>query len=293
MATAVRQERPDAEILHREPAWRRALQNRLAWVGIVGCVVVFFVAAFGPALVMQSPFSQSMLDRFAPPSAEYWLGTDEYGRDIFSRVVYATRVSVVISLASVLIGMAFGTVLGVIAGYRRGWVDRILMEFVNVLIAFPTIVLGILILVAVGGGVANMILALSLAFMPRFLRLARAETMAISEKSFIEAARACGASPWRIMFRYILPNVIGTAIVTAALWTATAIRAEAALSFLGLGVQPPNPSWGNLISDGLQYILTNPGQILYPSIAIVIAVLSFNMIGDALRDYFDPRINDR
>jgi len=277
----------------RQSALAKVFQNRLAYVGAIGCLIIALVAIFGPMLVPHSPFSQSMLNRFASPSVVHWFGTDGFGRDLFSRVIYATRVSVVISLASVLLGMVLGTVLGVIAGYRRGWVDWVAMEFVNLFLAFPTIVLGILILVAIGAGIANMVIALSLAFMPRFIRLARAETMAISEKAFVEAARACGASDWRIMFKYILPNVAGTAIITAALWTATAIRAEAALSFLGLGVQPPHPSWGNLISDGLQYILGNPGLIMYPSIAIIFAVLSFNMLGDALRDYFDPRLYDR
>ena len=293
MASEIQPRTADMDVLHSEGAWSRVLQNKLAWVGIIGCAIVFLVAAIGPWLVPHDPFAQSMLHRFSSSNATYWLGTDQFGRDIFSRVVYATRVSVAISLVSVLIGMALGTVLGVIAGHRRGWVDWVVMELVNLLIAFPTIVLGILVLVAIGGGVVNMIIALSLAFLPRFVRLARAETMAVAEKSFVEAARASGASDARIMFKYILPNVIGTAIVTAALWTATAIRAEAALSFLGLGVQPPNPSWGNLISDGLHYILSDPGLIVYPSIAIIVAVLSFNMLGDALRDYFDPRIHDR
>jgi peptide/nickel transport system permease protein len=277
----------------RESALSKVLQNRLAYVGAIGCAIIALVALFGPWLVPHDPLAQSMLDRFAPPSGTHWFGTDEFGRDIFSRIIYATRVSVMISLASVLIGMGLGTVIGVIAGYRRGWVDWLAMEFANLFLAFPTIVLGILVLVAIGSGIVNIVIALALAFLPRFIRLARAETLAVAEKAFVEAARAAGASDWRIMFKYILPNVTGTAIITAALWTATAIRAEAALSFLGLGVQPPYPSWGNLISNGLQYILSDPGLIIYPSIAIVFAVLSFNMLGDALRDYFDPRIQDR
>ena len=284
---------PSDAVPPRQSALAKVFRNRLAYVGAIGCVILALVAVFGPMLVPHSPLSQSMLNRFASPSAAHWFGTDEFGRDVFSRVVFATRISVVISLASVLVGMVLGTLLGVVAGYRRGWVDWVAMEIVNLFLAFPTIVLGILILVALGPGTVNMVIALAMAFMPRFIRLARAETMAIAEKAFVEAARACGASDTRIMLKYILPNVTGTAIITAALWTATAIRAEAALSFLGLGVQPPFPSWGNLISDGLQYILGDPALIIYPSLAIIFAVLSFNMLGDALRDYFDPRLHDR
>ena len=168
-----------------------------------------------------------------------------------------------------------------------------LTEFSNLLLAFPTIVLGILVLVALGSGVFNVVIALTIAFAPRFIRLVRAEVLTIKEKNFIEAARAAGASDLRIMFRYILPNVIGTAVVSAALWTATALRAEATLSFLGLGVQLPYPSWGNMTSEAILYIFGNATLVLWPCLAIVFAVVSFNLVGDALRDYLDPRLTDR
>lgn len=271
---------------------QRVFSNRLAYVGAIGCSLMILVAVLGPEVVPQGPFDQSMLERFEPPSSRHWLGTDEFGRDTLSRVVYATRISVLISLASVLIGMMTGTLIGIIAGYRRGWIDWVATEFANLFLAFPTIVLGILVLVSIGSGGTNIIIALSLAFAPRFIRLARAETMSIAERAMIESARASGASELRIMMRHILPNVLGTAVVSAALWTATAIRAEAALSFIGLGVQPPNPSWGNMISGGLIYILDSPALTVYPAIAIMIAVVSVNALGDALRDVFDPRIYD-
>ncbi len=274
-------------------AVRTTFDNPLSIAGGIGCLMLIVMAILGPLLAPHDPLDQSMLSRFAPSSAAHWLGTDEFGRDVFSRLLYAARASVGISLMSVFLGLAIGTLLGLIAGYRGGWVDVALTEFSNLLLAFPTIVLGILVLVALGSGVFNVVIALTIAFAPRFIRLVRAEVLTIKEKNFIEAARAAGASDLRIMFRYILPNVIGTAVVSAALWTATALRAEATLSFLGLGVQLPYPSWGNMTSEAILYIFGNATLVLWPCLAIVFAVVSFNLVGDALRDYLDPRLTDR
>lgn len=269
--------------------WKRVFKNKLAYFGAVGLLILLVTSLAGPALVPKDPVSQSLLYRLEGPSAEHWLGTDEYGRDVLARIVYATRVSVGIALMTILLSLAAGTALGIIAGYKGGKVDAVITEFANVFLAFPTVVMGILVLVAIGPGVTNVIISLSIAFTPRFIRLARASTVAIKELTFTEAARAAGASDWRIMVKHVLPNAISSSIVSGALWTATVIRAESALSFLGLGVQPPHPSWGNMISDGLVYILEAPWLILYPAIAIMFAVLTFNMLGDALRDYLDPR----
>lgn len=274
-------------------AVRSTFDNPLSIVGGIGCLILIVMAILGPLLAPHDPLDQSMLARFAPSSAVHWLGTDEFGRDVFSRLLYAARASLGISLMSVFLGLAIGTLLGLIAGYRGGWVDVALTELSNLLLAFPTIVLGILVLVALGSGVFNVVIALTIAFAPRFIRLVRAEVLTIKEKNFIEAARAAGASDLRIMFRYILPNVIGTAVVSAALWTATALRAEATLSFLGLGVQLPYPSWGNMTSEAILYIFGNATLVLWPCLAIVFAVVSFNLVGDALRDYLDPRLTDR
>lgn len=274
-------------------ALRSTFDNPLSVVGGVGCVILVLLAVIGPMIAPHDPLEQSMLARFAPSTFTHWLGTDEFGRDIFSRLLYAARASIGISLMSVFLGLAIGTLLGLIAGYRGGWVDVVLMEVSNLLLAFPTIVLGILVLVALGSGMFNVVIALTIAFAPRFTRLVRAEVLTIKEKNFVEAARAAGASDSRIMFRYIFPNVIGTAVVSAALWTATALRAEATLSFLGLGVQLPYPSWGNMTSEAILYIFGNATLVLWPCLAIVFAVVSFNLVGDALRDYLDPRLTER
>ena len=274
-------------------AVRSTFDNPLSVAGAIGCLILVAMAILGPMLAPYDPLEQSMLARFAPSSLSHWLGTDEFGRDVLSRLLFAARASIGISLMSVVAGLAIGTLLGLVAGYRGGWVDVVLTEFSNLLLAFPTIVLGILVLVALGSGVFNFVIALTIAFAPRFIRLVRAEVLTIKEKNFVEAARAAGASDLRIMFRYILPNVIGTAVVSAALWTATALRAEATLSFLGLGVQLPYPSWGNMTSEAILYIFGNATLVLWPCLAIVFAVVSFNLVGDALRDYLDPRLTDR
>lgn len=274
--------------------WKReflkVFRNKLAYIGITGCLIIIIISIFAPLIAPYDPTSQKMTNRFAGPSTEHFLGTDQFGRDYFSRIVYATRVSFFISVASITISLLVGTAIGILAGYKGGWIDVVVGEFTNIFLAFPTIVLGILILVAIGSGVGNVIISLSIAFSPRFIRLARASTISVKEQTFIEAARAGGLSDMTIIVKHILPNVISTSIVSAALWTATAIRAESALSFLGLGVQPPNSSWGNMISDALLYILESPSLTLFPALAITIAVLSLNMFGDALRDYLDPRI---
>lgn len=285
-ATTLRGSRP-------RPRWLAALfEDPLSAVGVVGCCLILLVALIGPLLAPYDPVTQDMLARFAPPSAAHLLGTDEFGRDVLSRLLYATRASVGISLLSILLGLLIGSLLGLVAGYCGGWVDAILAESANLLLAFPTIVLGIVILVALGGGMGNVVIALAASFIPRFVRLVRAECMTTKQKVFVEAARATGAGHLHIMRHSILPNVGGTAIVSAALWTATALRAEATLSFLGLGVQLPYPSWGNMISDSMTYIFDSPFLILWPCLAITISVVVFNLMGDALRDRLDPHLTE-
>lgn len=268
----------------------RIFKNKLAYIGMLGCLAILLVALLAPVIAPYSPSEQSMIKRFDPPGEEHLFGTDQYGRDIFSRVVHGTRVSTYIAVSTILISLIVGSLVGVVAGYRGGWVEMLAMEYANIFLAFPTIVMGIVVLIAIGSGEGNVIISLSLAFIPRFIRLARASTLSVKEQVFVLAAKASGISDWAIMFRHILPNVIGSSIVSAALWTATVIRAESELSFLGLGVQPPTPSWGNMISDGLLYILGDPGLALYPALAVIFAVLVFNMLGDAIRDYLDPRV---
>lgn len=272
---------------------KAGFSDPLTRIGSTLCLFLLFAAVFGPALAPYDPVAQNMLARFADPSAAHWLGTDEFGRDVFSRLLYAAQASIGISILSVFLGLLVGGLLGLLAGYRGGFADLVVLEGCNLLLAFPTIVLGIVVLVALGSGMVNVIIALTIAFVPRFARLVRAETLTVKEKSFVEAAKAAGAPEMRIMLRYILPNVVGTAIVSAALWTATALRAEATLSFLGLGVQLPYPSWGNMTSEAIIYMFDNAGLVFWPCLAIVVAVVAFNLVGDALRDYLDPRLTER
>jgi len=266
------------------------LRNKLIYLGVLGCLVLFTVSVFAPVLATHSTTDQAMGNRFETPSTTYLLGTDEFGRDVFSRLLFAIRVSMFVSLSSLTISLLIGTAMGILAGYKGGWIETFVVEFANLFLAFPTIVVGILVLAAIGSGEGNVIIALSIAYISRFIRLARASTLSVKESTYIEAARVGGVSDLVIMLRHVLPNIIGPCIVSAALWTATAIRAEAVLSFLGLGIRPPNPSLGNMISSGLRYIMTDTSLVLYPALAIIIAILSINMLGDAMRDLIDPRI---
>jgi peptide/nickel transport system permease protein len=269
------------------------MDDTTARVGLVMCVILLLIAVVGPLVAPYDPLDQHILSRFADPGAQHLLGADEYGRDLLSRILHGTTASLGISLASVIVSLMIGVAIGIVAGYLGGVTDMLVAELVNLLLSFPTVVAGILVLVVLGGGTGNVVIALSISFIPRFIRLARAETLSIVQRNFVEAARAAGASAFHVMSRHILPNVIGTAIVSGALWTATALRAEATLSFLGLGVQLPYPSWGNLIADGMPYVFSNPTLVLFPCLAIVFAVIAFNLVGDALRDILDPHLADQ
>jgi peptide/nickel transport system permease protein len=286
---AVRRRRLD-QILGASGGVLASIDGPTARIGFAMCVVLLLVAVLGPFLVPYDPLDQNILVRFADPGAQHLLGADEYGRDMMSRLVHGSAASLGISLASVVVSLVIGVAVGIVAGYRGGLTDMLVGELVNLLLSFPTVVAGILVLVVLGSGTGNVVVALSISFISRFIRLARAETLSVVQRNFIEAAHAAGASPFHVMFRHILPNVIGTAVVSGTLWTATALRAEATLSFLGLGVQLPYPSWGNLIADGMPYVFSNPTLVLFPCLAIVFAVVAFNLVGDALRDILDPRL---
>jgi len=267
----------------------RILRNPLVRVGMVMSAALVLLSVLGPILPFRDPYEQDILNRLTGPEAGHWLGTDSYGRDVLARLVEASRNSLTVSLVGILFGLGLGGLLGVGAGFLGGWLDRATSEFVDVFLAFPPDVLGILVLVALGGGYLNTVLAIGMAFVPRFARLAKASTLTLREQLYVEAGRALGAGRLRLIGRYVAPGVSGTLVVTATVWIATAIRAEAALSFLGLGVQPPRASWGNMIGEGLVNMLDAPWVVLAPTLAITYAVVAFNMVGDGLRDYIDPR----
>lgn len=265
------------------------LRNPLVRAGAVLSAFLIILGLIGPFLPLHDPYAQDIIHRLDAPTSDHWLGTDSFGRDVLARLIEASRNSLTIALTGIILGMLGGSLIGVTAGFLGGWVDRVASEFTDVFLAFPPDVLGILVLVALGGGYVNTVMAIAMAFVPRFARLARASTLSLREQVYLEAGRALGAGRCRLMARYILPSISGTIVVTATVWIATAIRAEASLSFLGLGVQPPRSSWGNMIGEGLTNMLDAPWVVFCPTLTIMYAVISFNMVGDGLRDFIDPR----
>jgi len=256
--------------------------------GIVALMVLS--ALLAPWLAPHDPLEQDVLLRLAPPSAEFPLGNDSFGRDILARILWGGRVSLYVSTLSVLIAIFVGGALGILAGYIGGLFDRVLMAAMDVLLSFPTLVMGLLVVAMLGPTVGNLILAITLTAVAPFARIARAPTLTVKERDFVEAGRALGFSHLRIMVVHILPNVMDDILVMAALWLATAIRTEASLSFIGLGVRPPTASWGGMIREGFENILDAPWLAIFPSIAILVVMFGLNMLGDGLRDTSDPRL---
>jgi peptide/nickel transport system permease protein len=269
--------------------WRRFRRNRLGMVGAIIVLVLFAMAAFAPMLAPYDPATQNLRTRRAPPSATHILGADEFGRDILSRVIYGARASLIVAVASVGIGLTAGSFLGALAGYLGGWLDTLLMRLMDVFLAFPYLLLAIIIVSAIGPGLQNTILAIAVWTLPAFARVARSAVLQIKERDFVAAAKSLGAKEARILRLHLLPNFGATLVVYASLYLAYAILMESALSFLGLGVQPPTASWAGMIASGRNYITAAPHIATIPGIAIALAVLGFNLLGDALRDAYDPR----
>jgi peptide/nickel transport system permease protein len=261
-------------------------------IGIVLAVTMIVIAAAAPLIAPLSPsaqFSDAVLK--GPGAVErHALGTDEFGRDILSRIIWGTRISLQVGLASVIFAFAVGVPLGILAGTRGGGVETTIMRASDMLMAFPTLLLALIIVTALGGSLGNEIIAIGIALTPNFLRLARSLALQIREQDYILAARAVGSGQLRIMARHVFPNALYGLVVVATLYIATAIRTEASLSFLGLGIPPPTPSWGNILSEGRQYIKCCPWITTFSGVAIMMAVLAFNLMGDALRDLLDPRL---
>jgi len=243
-----------------------------------------------PFLVTFDPLKQDTRSRLATPDSEHIMGLDTYGRDTWSRIVYGARVSLMVGICSVLLGGALGTLMGLAAGYLGGRVENTLMRVVDVLMAFPSLIMGLMVLAVLGAGLSKMILAIGIVLSPTFARVAHSATLAVKENEYVEAARAIGAGRFRIIRSHILPNILGEVVVLASIWTATAIRVEANLSFIGLGVSPPTPAWGTMIRQGTQHLANAPWVSLFPGLAILITVLAFNLLGDGLRDILDPRL---
>ncbi|QYO75199.1 ABC transporter permease [Devosia salina] len=261
---------------------------------VAACVILIFgcIAIFAPMLAPYDPLAQSYLKINAYPSAENWLGTDQFGRDVLSRLIYGSRNSLIFGLIAPVLAALVGTTLGVIAGYFGGIFDRLVTRLIDLLLAFPELLLAIIISAALGGGFWNIIIVLTIAFVPGFARVARASTLSVKQEPYIEAAIAVGVRTPVIILRHVVPNIAAPIVVLMTLWVASAIRLEAALSFLGMGTRPPHPSWGNIIRDGLSNIFGSPWPIIGAGFAITLVVLSFNLIGDAIRDVLDPEISE-
>jgi peptide/nickel transport system permease protein len=265
-------------------------RNKTSWVGLVILVILTAMALLAPYISLYDPIDQSIIQRMQPASAEHWFGTDHFGRDIFSRIIWGGRISLSVGVISVLLGMIIGGGIGLFSGYKGGYLDQIVMGVMDVFMSIPTLLMGLMIVAVLGPSLTNLTLAIALTVAPRFARIARAPTLAVKERDYIEACRAMGFSGPRIMFIHILPNILGDILVMASLWIATAVRIEASLSFLGLGVKPPTPTWGGMIREGFKYILDAPWISVYPGAVILLAVFAFNMLGDGLRDAIDPKL---
>ena len=268
---------------------RRILFGRPATIFAVTVVVVFvLVGVMAPLLAPYDPLTQSIARINRLPSWQNWLGTDQFGRDVLSRMIYGSRNSLIFGILSPFLAAILGTTLGVVAGYFGGIVDRLISRVIDLLLAFPELLLAIMIAAVLGGGFWNIVAVLTVAFVPGFARVARASTLAVKQEPFVEAAVAVGVSTPVIIFRHIVPNISAPIVVLMTLWVASAIRLEASLSFLGIGTQPPNPSWGNIIRDGLNNLFGSPWPIIGAGFAITCVVLAFNLVGDAVRDVLDP-----
>jgi peptide/nickel transport system permease protein len=269
---------------------RAARRNPLATIGVVLVVMFTLFALFAPWIAPQDPALINLAARLSPPSAAHWCGTDELGRDILSRLIYGSQVSMLVGSSVVAASLALGLIIGSLAGYYGRRLDRFINVVVmNAFMSFPAILIAIAFVAFRGPGVFNLIFALSLGGWVGYARLVRAQVLAAREREFVEAARALGASDARIILVHIFPNIIQPIIVQAAIGMAGAILAEATMSFLGLGVPPPTASWGAMLNDGRSHLFDAPHLVLFPALAVMLAVLSFNFIGDALRDFLDPR----
>ena len=270
--------------------FRLIRQQPLSAIGLALITAFIFCALFAPWLAPQDPAHIDLDARLLAPAATHWFGTDELGRDILSRTLYGARISMTVAVSVVSLSLAIGLVSGCLAGFYGGWTDTVINIYItNAFLALPGILLAIAFVAFLGPGLFNLILALSISGWVGYARLVRAQVMAVKEREFVEAARALGASDLRVICRHILPNILQPLIVQAAIGMAGAVLAEATLSFLGLGIPAPAASWGAMLNDARSHLFDSPHLVLFPAVAVMLSVLSFNFIGDALRDYLDPR----
>ena len=272
--------------------WRRLKRNKMAVLGLIILIILVLLAVFADVIANYDNvvIKQNLAHRLQGPSAAHWLGTDEFGRDIFARLVHGTRVSLQVGIVAVGISIVIGGILGAVAGYYGGKLDNTIMRIMDIFLAVPSILLAIAIVSALGPSIINLMLAISISSVPSYARIVRASVLSIRDQEFIEAAKAIGASNTRIIFRHIIPNSLAPVIVQATLGATSAILSTAGLSFIGRGIQPPAPEWGSMLSGGRQYLRYAWWVTTFPGVAIMITILSLNLLGDGLRDALDPRL---
>lgn len=271
--------------------WRRLKKSKIAIVGLIILIFLVLVAIFADVLVdYDVAIRQDLTNKLQGPSAEHWLGTDSFGRDILARIIHGSRISLSIGFVSVIISLIIGGAIGAFAGYYGGKLDMIIMRFIDVLMAIPSMLMCICVVTVLGPGMSNLLVAITFSYIATFCVIVRSSILTIKNSDYIEAARATGVSTFRIILKHILPNTMGPIMVQATLSIGSVILSAAGLSFVGLGVMPPAPEWGAILTEGKEFIRTAPHIVLFPGIAIMLAVMSLNFLGDGLRDALDPRL---
>jgi peptide/nickel transport system permease protein len=277
-------------ISQHQRMWFTFLRNKTALAGGAIALLILFIAILAPWISPHDPLEQDPFYRLAGRNEKHWLGTDDFGRDVFSRILWGSRISLLIGSASVLLGMLLGTAMGMIAGYYGGKTGSLIMRVTDVMMCFPDLILAIAVTAALGANLINLILTIGIVMVPRFARLAHGVILPLRESEYVVAARAIGARGPRIILQHIFPNIFGDLLVAGTLWVGEAIRLEANLAFIGLGVQPPTPTWGNMTREGIEVLINAPWISVYSGLSILITILSFNMLGDGIRDITDPKL---
>jgi len=280
---------PGPIVVAAPSAWQRATRSGGLAIGLVLALAMVAMALAAPWLAPYDPNAQDVLLKLEPPSAAHPFGTDDFGRDVLSRVIYGARISLFVGAVATLVGVLVGTIIGVVSGYFGKFVDRVITALTDVLLSFPQLIMGLILVAVLGASLTNLILAIAITAVPAFVRVARASTLAMKERDFVDACRSLGFGDGRIMFMHVLPNILDEVVVMGSLWFAAAIRTESTLAFIGLGVPPPTATWGGIIRDGFDNLLDAPWLSIFPSIAILVIMIALNLIGDGLRDATDPR----
>jgi peptide/nickel transport system permease protein len=270
-------------------AWKRATRSGGLVVGVALTLAMVLVALFAPWIAPYDPDDQNVLLNLAAPSAEHPFGNDVFGRDVLSRVIWGSRVSLFVGSVATLAGILVGTVVGIVSGYYGGLVDKLITAATDILLSFPQLIMGLILVAVLGPRLFNLILAIAITAVPAFIRVARGSTLAMKERDFVDACRALGFGDLRIMFLHVLPNIMDEVVVMGSLWLAAAIRTESTLAFIGLGVPPPTATWGGIIREGFDNLLDAPWLSIFPSLAILTVMIALNLVGDGLRDATDPR----